>query len=225
MRYCKQCKVNIADQTDICPLCHSVVENRTDNVQEEEMNYPMVNIRRKGYKTVLRICAFVCLVAVIILAIINYVTYNGLMWSIICDAGILYLLLTLRFTLFNPQEGHPMKILMHVIAIMILTVLIDVTIGFQGWSIIYAIPTILLVADTLIIILMIVNLKNWQNYILLQIGVTVLSAILGIGVLVFRLDNTLLTWCAIGVSAILFLGIVCVGDSRAINEIKRRFHV
>ena len=173
----------------------------------------------------LRIFAFLCLIAMVVLAIVNYVTYDGVMWSIIGDAGILYLLVTLRYTLFNGHEGHTMKILMQVIAVMLLTILIDYTMGYQGWSVAYALPITILVADVLILILMLVNLRIWHSYILLQIGMSILSIALGVYMLIVDLQHAMLTGSSIGVSLVLFLGTVCVGDARARNEIKRRFHV
>ena len=101
MSYCKQCKINIADPTNLCPLCQNVLEKtEKDRVQREGM-YPLVSLQRKGYNLMLRIFAFLCLIAMVVLTIVNYFTYDGLMWSIICDAAILYLLVTLRYTLFN----------------------------------------------------------------------------------------------------------------------------
>ncbi len=227
MKYCKQCKVNVADPTNVCPLCQSILEKVkiAESLQSQEAMYPQVGQQRKGYKFVLQIFAFLCLIAMVILAIVNYFTYNGLMWSIICDAAILYLLVTLRYTLFNGHEGHTMKILMQVIAVMLLTVLIDYILGYQGWSVSFAMPTIILVADVLILILMLVNLKTWQSYILLQIGMSVLSVALGLYLLCCRPEHALLAGIAIGVSLVMFLGTVCIGDARARNEIKRRFHV
>jgi hypothetical protein len=223
MSYCKQCKINIVDPTTICPLCQSVLE-KTGQMETEGM-YPLVGRQRKGRRLMLRIFAFLCLIAMVVLAIVNYVTYDGVMWSIIGDAGILYLLVTLRYTLFNGHEGHTMKILMQVIAVMLLTILIDYTMGYQGWSVAYALPITILVADVLILILMLVNLKIWHSYILLQIGMLILSVVLGIYMAICDLQHAMLTGIAIGVSLVLFLGTVCVGDARARNEIKRRFHV
>ncbi len=229
MSYCKQCNVNIADPTTVCPLCQSVLERTVCNAENraelQEGMYPQIGQQRKGYNLVLRIFAFLCLIAMVVLAIVNYFTYDGLMWSIICDAGILYLLLTLRYTLFNGHEGHTMKILMQVIAVMLLTILIDYTLGYQGWSLAYAMPTTILVADVLILILMLVNLRIWHSYILLQIAMSVFSVALGIYMVICDLEHAMLTGVAIGVSLVLFFGTVCLGDARARNEIKRRFRV
>ena len=225
MKYCKICKVNIADQTDVCPLCRSVLEQADKITEQAEDMYPVVGIHKKGYKLVLRIFAFVCLIAMVVLSVVNYLTYNEIMWSIICDAGLLYLLVTLRYTLFNAHEGHTMKILMQVFAVMLLTLLIDYTVGYQGWSVIYAFPTTILVAEVLILVLMLVNIKTWQSYILLQMSMFLLSCGVGIYILVKNIPGAMLTGCAIGVSAIMFLGMICLGDARAHNEIKRRFRV
>ena len=222
MKYCKQCKVNISDPTNVCPLCQSILENGEN---PKETMYPLVGQQRKGYKFVIRIFAFLCLIAMVVLAIVNYFTYNGLMWSIICDAAILYLLVTLRYTLFNGRESHTMKILMQVIAVILLTVLIDYMLGYQGWSVTFAMPTIILVADVLILILMLVNLKTWHSYILLQIAMSIMAVSLGLYLLICKSEHALMAGIAIGVSLVMFLGTVCIGDARARNEIKRRFHV
>lgn len=225
MKYCKQCKVNIANPTNVCPLCQSVLENASDKKGESEGMYPMISLQRKGYKLMLQIFAFLCLVSMVVLAVANYFTYNGLMWSLICDAALVYLLITLRYTLFNGHEGHTMKILIQVIAIILLTILIDCIVGYQGWSVAYAIPVIILAADILILILMIVNLQTWHSYILLQMGMSFLSALLGIYVLFAGVEHAMLSGIAIGVSFAIFLGTVFIGDAMARNEIKRRFHV
>ncbi len=227
MKYCKQCKVNISDPTNVCPLCQSILEktNLSGDGAEKEAMYPLIGQQRKGYAFVVRIFAFLCLIAMVVLAVVNYFTYNGVMWFLICDAAILYLLVTLRFTLFNGREGHTMKILMQVIAVILLTVLIDYTLGYQGWSVTFAMPTIILVADVLILILMLVNLKTWYSYILLQLSMVLMSAGLGLYLLLNKSEHALMAGVAIGVSLVMFLGTICIGDARARNEIKRRFHV
>ena len=77
----------------------------------------------------------------------------------------------------------------------------------------------------LILILMLVNLRIWHSYILLQIAMSVFSVALGIYMVICDLEHAMLTGVAIGVSLVLFFGTVCLGDARARNEIKRRFRV
>ena len=87
------------DQTSVCPFCRSVLV-KVDEMQTDP-RYPQVSIPHKKYRFLMRISLFVSVIAMILLGVINYLTYAGLMWSVICDAGILYFLLTLRYTLFN----------------------------------------------------------------------------------------------------------------------------
>ena len=53
MKYCKQCKIQILDQTSVCPFCRSVLE-KEDEEQTEPM-YPQVSIPQKKYRFLMRI--------------------------------------------------------------------------------------------------------------------------------------------------------------------------
>ena len=218
MKYCKQCKIQILDQTSVCPFCRSVLE-KEDEEQTEPM-YPQVSIPQKKYRFLMRISLFVSVITMLLLGVINYLTYAGLMWSVICDAGILYFLLTLRYTLFNQDEGHTMKIMVQSLAAILLCILIDHILGYRGWSVNYAIPCAILLVDTGIIVLMIVNMQNWQSYILLQLGMIVIA-----GIQMILVTRPLLSLIALVSSGVLFLGTVLLGDRRAKNELKRRFHI
>ena len=79
--------------------------------------------------------------------------------------------------------------------------------------------------DTGIIVLMIVNMQNWQSYILLQLGMIVIAGIQMLLYVLHIVTRPLLSLIALVSSGILFLGTVLLGDRRAKNELKRRFHI
>ena len=79
--------------------------------------------------------------------------------------------------------------------------------------------------DLAILILMITNRRNWQSYMMLQIFTMILSG-LGLGLL--AVDIVVYPYVmlvAAAASLFLFLGTLIIGDKRARNELKRRFHV
>lgn len=72
---------------------------------------------------------------------------------------------------------------------------------------------------------MIVNMSNWQSYLLLQIFTVLLS---GGCVLLWRfgvITSPVLTLTALAVSLCMILGTLIFGERRAKTELKRRFHV
>ena len=106
-----------------------------------------------------------------------------------------------------------------------LCVLIDFVIGFHGWSFNFALPGIILLADAGILVLMIVDAGNWQNYILLQLFALCLSVILVLLAIPKLVTNLLLPIIALLVTLLLFLGTWIVGGRRSKMELKRRFHI
>lgn len=236
MRYCKNCGVGLLhNQNKICPLCQSVLQ-REEEVEENQKQklirvvsagYPPAQATKKKYAILLRICMFVGFLAMVTLAAINYVTYASkpIMWALISDVGILYLLFTLRYCVFNGDESIVMKIATQSILVMGLCVLIDYVVGFSGWSFVYAMPSIILVGDALVMLLMLIDLQNWHHYILLQLLMAVLSILPILLAIPNIVKGTLLSLIAAGVSIALFLGAWIIGGKKADTELKRRFHV
>jgi hypothetical protein len=102
---------------------------------------------------------------------------------------------------------------------------IDYLTGYKGWSINFIYPAAVILVDLSIMILMIVNRRNWQSYMMLQILTILMSLIpvilLAVGIVTFPY----LALIAFGVSVFLFLGTLIMGDQRAKTELKRRFHI
>lgn len=236
MQYCKNCDVFVHhNQNHICPLCQSVLQREEELDEQKKQNiepictagYPPAQAAKKKYATLLRICTYVGVIVMVLLAAINYMIYDKVpvMWSIIGNAGILYLLFTLRYSIFNGDEGIVMKIATQSVIVMALCILIDYVLGFAGWSFDYAIPCTIFVVDALVLLLMLIDIKNWQNYILLQmmmVGIAVILVLLAIPNIV---KSTLLPMIAAVVSILLFLGTWIFGGKRADLEIRRRFHI
>ena len=92
MGYCKQCRAEILDKTDICPLCRSVLEQ---NGEQENM-YPDIQIRERKIKLAIRIYVVAALVMELILVYINYRTFDGIWWSAITGGGLIMGWLTMK---------------------------------------------------------------------------------------------------------------------------------
>ena len=112
-----------------------------------------------------------------------------------------------------------------VIGAVLLVIAVDNIVGYRGWSVNYVVPGAILLLDVTIIVLMLVNMANWQSYLLMQIC-TVLVSIAGLVMWYFGVINRpVLSIIAAAVSSCLLLATLIFGDRRAKNELKRRFHV
>lgn len=228
MRKCKNCHVTILDHTMVCPLCHSVLE--TDQQELDQKNeyvpgmYPNVKDSARRLNFVVKLYTFLAIVVEAGLIAINYKTYSGLWWSAISGMAILYFYITLRYSI-QKNGGYKRVILTQIIVATLLTIAIDAVAGYRGWSVNYVVPSAILLIDLATVILMLVNMENWQSYILLQLLTVLLSIITLILWRTGIIKRPMVTIIAAAVSAVLFVGTLIFGDRRAKNELKRRFHM
>ena len=68
MSRCKQCNIEVLDETERCPLCHSVLE---PTIEVENM-YPDVKIKTRRMMLLSRIYLFVAIVAEAVLVVVNH---------------------------------------------------------------------------------------------------------------------------------------------------------
>lgn len=240
MKKCRYCQVTILDPTMICPLCHSVLEPEKvlsgaqsadeEAALSEEGNessvgmYPDVKDVSRALNFLVKLYTFLAIVTEACLVIINYNTYKHIWWSAIAGIAILYFYVTLRYSI-QKSGGYLRTILIQIFGGVALTVAVDLIVGYRGWSVNFVAPSAILLLDLAIIVLMLVNMENWQSYILLQL----LTIVLGIVALILWrvgiITHPVVTIIAASVSAVLFVGTLIFGDRRAKNELKRRFHV
>ena len=73
------------DETHTCPLCRRVLEYDEMNEESTRM-YPNVEYDIGKYKKIKRIFLFILTVVSVVLGFINYITYSGVIWSLIAGS-------------------------------------------------------------------------------------------------------------------------------------------
>ena len=220
MAKCSNCNIEILDETEYCPLCRSVL---TQSSAMENM-YPDVRLvmRRKLFLS--RIYLFCGIIAEIVLVLINVLTNSIMWWSAIAALGIIYGYMVLRYAIIG-EAGYRSKVILLSIIGIISVISIDFIIGFRGWSVDYVLPGMILTMDAGIGVCMIVNFRNWQSYIMLQLFVA-LCSLLPMLLNLFGLErNSFVAFAPFAASLLLFTGTMILGGQRATTELKRRFHV
>lgn len=220
MSKCRNCKIEILDHTNICPLCHCVVEQ---DEKESLERYPDVRIREKRFALIVRIYAFLAVVVEGLLAFIN-ANQGGIWWSVITAGVFLYIYLILKIGVQNDAGYRSKMILLTVLAIVLLY-MIDRVIGYRGWSLNYVLPAGVIMLNLAILLLMIVNWRNWPSYLLFQLFCIICSLF---PIFLWKrgsITNPFLSEIALVISILLFLGTFIIGGGKARAELKRRFHV
>lgn len=220
MSRCKQCNVEILDETERCPLCHSVLEK---TVEVENM-YPNVRTMTRRLALLSRIYLFVAILVEALLIYLNVLSDSEMFWSAIPGLAMLYGYLVLRYAILG-KSGYKGKIVVLTLIAILMVVAIDFVVGYRGWSVNYALPSAILLVDAGILILMCINRRNWQSYMMWQIFMILCSVVPLVLYAVGIVTAPLFALLAFAFSAALFLGTLIIGDRRARTELRRRFHV
>lgn len=220
MSRCKQCNVEILDETERCPLCHSVLEK---TVEVENM-YPNVRTMTRRLALLSRIYLFVAILVEALLIYLNVLSDSEMFWSAISGLAMLYGYLVLRYAILG-KSGYKGKIIVLTLIAILMVVAIDFVVGYRGWSVNYALPSAILLVDAGILVLMCINRRNWQSYMMWQIFMILCSVVPLVLYAVGIVTAPLLALLAFAFSTALFLGTLIIGDRRARTELRRRFHV
>jgi hypothetical protein len=145
-------------------------------------------------------------------------------WSAIVGLILIYGNVVLRLAIIG-KSGYMFKTISLVIIAIAILVEIDYLTGYRRWSLNYVMPAGILFMDVGILVLMIVNKRNWQSYMMTQLGTILLSLVPVILLAVGEVTFSYLTVIACAVSVFIFLGTLIIGDDRAKTELKRRFHI
>lgn len=192
--------------------------------EADKGNYPAIEYDGKSWKNLVYIFYGVLAVVAILLGVVNLVTYSGLWWSGIAIPGIAYAGLTVRFSILR-HANLGKSVMIETIGMQVLLVMIDRVLGYQGWSVNYAIPATILFADVAVVFLILVNRLNWQSYFMYQIAITIFSFI---PLILWACGFVTRPFVAL-VTMILTVSIlvmtICLGDRRFKNELIRRFHL
>ena len=220
MSRCRQCNVEVLDETERCPLCNSVLEQTF----EVENMYPDVRIQIRRLTFLSRVYLFGILLLEVILFSINYFDRYKIGWSLIVGLILFYGYLVIRFAILG-KTGYRSKIVVLAAIAVLMMIAIDFLVGYHGWSVNYVLPACVIVLDIGIMILMIVNRRNWQSYIMWQILMLLVCVAMLILYLVGIITNPYVMGGAGFVSLFLFLRTLIIGDRRARVELHRRFHI
>ena len=222
MAKCKRCNVTISDNTNICPLCHCALE--TFQTDEDADKYPKVHLRQRAMKHISNVILAVVLTAVVIMVLINTTSANSNGWSIIPIVAMAYGYLVFKVA-FVSSKGYRLKIVQAVSYTLILLIIVDFATGYHGWALNYVLPSSVIITDIIIIILMLVNIKDWQSYLIMEIAVIGFSLIPIVIWLTGIITSPILTLIAVGVAILVFLVSLILGEGAAKGELKRRFHI
>lgn len=220
MSKCRQCNIEVLDETERCPLCNTVL----DETVEMENMYPDIRVKTRKLVLFSRIYLFLAVVTEIILINICMLSEVQSLVYIISGFVLLFGYIVIKYAILGTSGYIAKTVVLTVIAVIML-VAIDFFVGYDGWSVNYVLPSGILLIDAGILVLMVINRKNWQSYLMLQIFMVICSSVAVVMNVFQIITEPIVSIIALNVSVILLLGTVIVGGRRSRVELKRRFHI
>ncbi|MBP8969153.1 MAG: zinc ribbon domain-containing protein [Lachnospiraceae bacterium] len=221
MAECKKCGVHITDDTDRCPFCRCVLDD--DGIKGQNL-YPDPEATVKVWRNIRRIVLFLSICAMGGMLIALYMGADIFNWTIVVGLILLYVNVTIYMSITD-KIGYMFKTLFLTISVVLILIGIDYFTGYNRWSLDYTLPSSVIFLNASCVALMIVNHRNWQSYISLQLFNIAWSIVLFI---LLRLDVIrvpVLVLIAMAASGLIFAGTVIFGGKRASEELKRRFFI
>lgn len=221
---CIHCGISVLDKdTDVCPLCQGTLSEQDTEDMVLYNGYPDIVAKRRKTIFFLRLLLCVCAGGSVVACAINIIN-GGFPWAVIVVASLMYIYIEFDM-FFTPDMGIIAKISITILLAALFVVIIDAACGFHKWSLNYCLPSSLILYNLFIIILMFVNHRRWESYMIL----IVLPILLGILPIVFMhyglVTHPLLSEIAFLSSTLLFLVALIMGGANARAELKRRFHI
>lgn len=223
MKYCKRCGVEVVGEREVCPLCNSVLHVDEKPARQED-SFPDIAAKRKVRRKVFWICVYICVLIEALLLGLNRIFSPEVRWSLISGVAEAYVLLSL-WQILSRRKGHITKLYFQAAAVFLLLLGIDYSLGFHGWSVKYGFPCVLLGFAAIILLCMIINFANWQNYLTMQVFMGIFSLAFLIYSFRGKNGNLILACVVFGIYLTLWVMTMIIGGRKAENEIRRKFHL
>ena len=224
MKYCDKCHIEIETNKQYCPLCHQVLKGEGDPSIPEV--YPeFVSQRREFLPLTKKVLLFLTLTSILILLGINWINYDGKLWSFIPVGGILYFWVVLRYGVLSKQNIAFKLALLTTILIGILN-LIDQNYGIhQGWALNYVTPIALFACNLAISFIMWIKRINYRDYFFYLFTIIIFSLV---PLILYLFHVITISWpsvTAFALAVFILLFIIFFFPKYIRDEIKKRFHI
>ena len=187
------------------------------------MLYPKILNIEKG-KKIKGLLLLISLIISIILVVINICTDFTYKWSLLCIVGIIYVWCTTLYSL-KRNVNIASHVMIQMICISVLILAIDYILGYGGWSITLAIPIMIVISNSTLMVLTIVSRKKYIKYAIYQIIIFVLSMIPLI-CMKYQIQNyNLPTIISSGIAGFTLLLTLILCGKDVYKDIIRRFHI
>lgn len=220
MKYCRNCKMKIENDTANCPLCGGFLE-KTDDVFNRD--YPNVH-QSLLLELIHRSLLFLAIAVSIVSLFVNHYVAAKKPWCIIAIAGVFYLYFSAKFFL-KKQRNYGLFILTQVVLCSIVVLAVDFAIGgYRGWSVDYVIPFVIISGSLAISIISIIQPFRFKEHFIYLLIIALLGLIPLILILTGAAGVYWTNAVCVLYSALTVIAMIIFSRRRLNLELKKRLH-
>lgn len=229
MQYCPHCKVYISTKTDFCPLCHKRIEANNQNATVQ--TFPKYE---KPLKDKLGLAKFLINIlaplAIFVTVLVNLLTYNGVLWSLIDTMAIIYLWAFGLWT-FKKDGNIGKKIVVNAIAINLIIISANIfgynlaTLPNELWSISYVLPFLIAVFMLANNIIMFTKKHQIKDFILSQFSLCFIA--FGVFIVAMSGFTSVIfpAFIVLSIAVLTLLAFALFGKKMIMQELRKKFHL
>lgn len=202
-----------------CPLCDGFLEKTDDSFNRD---YPNVH-HSLLLEIIDRSLLFLAIAVSIVTLVVNVCFEATIPWCIIAIAGVFYLYFSAKFFL-KKHRNYGWFILTQVFLCSIVTLAVDFTLGYRGWSVDYAIPFVIISGSLATSVISIIKPFRFKEYFIYLL----IIALLGLIPLILILTGAASVYWTSAVCvlySVLTVVAMIIFSRRRLNlELKKRLH-
>ncbi|HAP33026.1 MAG TPA: hypothetical protein DEO62_05615 [Lachnospiraceae bacterium] len=231
MKRCESCNMYIYDDTELCPMCNSVLSDVSEKDKQEVIKkygrpapYPDIKERSRKLAFAMKLILFIFILAGTAMIIVNAAVTPQMWWSLIAVSGLVYIYLGMRYWIRH-DSGISSKLGKQILITIPLLIIIDYYTGFHKWSLTWAVPGIIILGNVIVMFLMLFYRDRWYAYLMLLLMLLVCCAVVS-ALMIFNLvTNNTLIYVADGITCTYLLAVIIFFGRTFRREMKRRFRV
>lgn len=187
------------------------------------MLYPeIINVKKAN--VILKMMIFISIIVSAICIFINIIINKRLSWSILVISGIIYSWITTMYSI-KKNINIASHVMLQTISMSFLLVIIDLAIGYKGWSLNIALPIVISVSNITMMILTVITYNKYFKYAIYEV-IIFLWSLIPILLVIFKVITILVPTVlsiAISIFTLVTTTLMCGKDLR--EKLERVFHI
>lgn len=185
---------------------------------------PSRELEAVKYNMAIRVLVFISVVLGSTSLLINIMTYEGVLWSLVVIGSILFLWAAIAYPIiFKRNIGH--IVIVEAVSTSVFIYLIEWFTASKGWGLTYVTPFLLIGATFFITLIILIKRPKWREYTVYQ-TVMVILGFLPVLFCIFGFVTVI--WPSIVSAFYSFLtiaGMYILAHKKYETELKKRFHI